>query len=125
MSDKTVISFFIVVVILIAGWLFFFKAGDDYIKEETVKGTISKVDLSQTRVDGPILVTVQTKKGLRTLEIRTESLENCPSFRNIADAFWLNVGENVEAKGQVKNEGLIEPCVSENHYFRIIADSRR
>jgi hypothetical protein len=119
--DKTIISVFIVVVILVLGWYFLFNNNSgNSVKEETIEGTILKVDMTQTKTDGPAIVTVQTTTGdERMVEVRTEGLLICPSYRDIYDAFWLNVGEKIQARGEVNSEGVIVPCASPTHYFKV------
>jgi hypothetical protein len=126
MSDKTIISVFVVILVLAAGWYFLLGGGANILNDETVEGTIAEVDLSQTRFDGPAVVTILTSEGSeRVVEVRTEGLSACPAFQDIADAFWLNPGEMVETRGEVNSEGVLIPCASKNHYFRVLSEPRR
>jgi len=122
--DKTIITAFIVVVVLVLGWyLFFNNARSSFSEEETLEGTITNVDLSQTKFDGPALITIDTSSGNeRLVEVKTSGLAVCPAFRNIADAFWFNVGDVIETRGEINTEGVLVPCANEEHYFRVIVE---
>ncbi len=91
-------------------------------EQSTASGTVSSVDLEHIAVDGPAVIEVKTTAGT-TVKVIVPSfgLGMCEAKEHIADVFALKVGDSVEVRGSVTEEGAIMPCESSEHYLRVVA----
>ena len=91
-------------------------------EDRVVSGTVISVDTEGAMVDGPVLVTVLNEaEGIIVIAVPSMGLPTCAARDSMADAFALAAGDFVEVRGSVGEEGMIIPCMSTEHYLRVIA----
>lgn len=83
----------------------------------TGEGKVVAIDLEGIALDGPGLITIDTKAGERLIAIPSMGLPLCAGYENIADAFSVSLGDSVRVSGSVDEEGRVVPCESDGHYF--------
>ncbi len=91
-------------------------------EDRAASGTVVSVNTEQAMVDGPVLVTILSEtEGVAVIAIPSMGLPTCAARANMADAFALMAGDYVEVRGSIGEEGMIIPCMSTEHYLRVIA----
>lgn len=91
-------------------------------EDRVASGTVVSVNTEQAMADGPVLVTILSEtEGVAVIAIPSMGLPTCAARANMADAFALMAGDYVEVRGSIGEEGMIIPCMSTEHYLRVIA----
>jgi hypothetical protein len=86
----------------------------------TTKGSVILVDTKQSEVDGPLLISVRDANGkVSIVAVPARGLGLCAAKDNIADAFSVKAGDNVEVSGTADTKGRIVPCNLAEDYFRM------
>ena len=98
-------------------------SGEQAASEDRVaSGTVVSVDAEQAMVDGPVLVTILNEtEGIAVIAVPSMGLPTCAARDNMADAFALMAGDYIEVRGSIGEEGMIIPCMSTEHYLRVVA----
>lgn len=90
----------------------------------TVTGTVSEVDASQVSVDGPYVIAVETNNGaVRTVEVPSMGMQICAASDTIDSAPDIEVGQKVSVRGERKQNGVIVPCESADHYVQVAGEN--
>ena len=115
--------------------------GNPNMNQETValSGVVTKVDNSGVMVDGPFLITIRTSTTTATTSTTTTSTATstasantetvvavpsmgimlCAAYENIRNVADITVGQDVEVRGFLNEEGQIIPCEASDHYLRV------
>jgi hypothetical protein len=84
-------------------------------------GKVITVDMTQVAVDGPAVVTLRTSAGNDVkINVPSFGILLCKAHASILGASTLKVGDAVEVRGTVGEDGTIVPCQSEDHYLRVM-----
>lgn len=87
----------------------------------TFTGEVIAIDMSQTSIDGPVILTLEASDGtLTNVAIPTEGFENCPAAPNIANVYALADGDIVEVRGERSTSGSIAPCANTDDYLKVV-----
>lgn len=90
-----------------------------------VAGPITAIDASGVAADGPYLVTIMTADNeLVTIALPSMGILLCPAKNSITSVNDVSVGQTIEAKGSLNEEGQIVPCEKLDHYFRVAVDQK-
>src|SRR5688572_1414454 len=90
-------------------------------EDRTYAGIVTSIDLEHIAVDGPAAIVIRTAAGAEEkILVPSFGLGLCKAKASIADVYELKVGDTVEARGSVGEDGAIIPCQSEAHYLRVI-----
>jgi len=95
----------------------------DSVMGETVSksGKVLSVNLDAAAADGPYIITLESDGGeVSTIALPSMGLPLCAAYqnKNIGDVYLIKVGEMIEVRGTVSEDGSIVPCESADHYFR-------
>jgi heat shock protein HslJ len=95
----------------------------NYVMGETVSksGKVLSVNLDQAAFDGPYIFILESDGGeVSTIAVPSMGLPLCAAYqnKNIGDVYLIKVGEMIEVRGVVSEDGSIVPCESTDHYFR-------
>ncbi len=94
----------------------------DFVVGETVSksGKVLSVDTTQIAFDGPYLLTLESEGGeLSTIALPSMRLPMCEAYKakKIGDINLIKVGEMIDVRGEVSEDGSIVPCSSSEHYL--------
>jgi hypothetical protein len=90
-----------------------------------VAGPITAIDTSGVATDGPYLVTIMTVDNeLVTIALPSMGILLCPAKNSITSVTDVSVGQTIEAKGSLNEQGQIVPCEKIDHYFRVAVDQK-
>jgi len=93
------------------------------VDERVVRGTVLSINSEGIVVDKPHAITItETDGSTEIIYIPSMGLLVCAARGEIASTDTLEVGNVVEARGEVGVEGAITPCMSADHYFRILSE---
>ena len=95
----------------------------DFVVGETVSksGEVLAIDREQVLLDGPFLITLESSNGeVSTIAVPSMGILLCPAHeaKNIGDVSLINVGDMLDVRGEISEDGSIVPCSSPDHYLR-------
>jgi heat shock protein HslJ len=125
-----------IIIILIGGFFalnsyIYNEKQANFVVGETVSksGQVLAVDLEQAALDGPIIITIESSNGeVSTIAVPSMGISLCPARENnnIGDAYLIKVGDMIDVRGEIGEDGSIVPCSSPDHYLRpqpiVVAD---
>jgi hypothetical protein len=93
---------------------------DVAVESRTTSGAVTEVSLDGMAADGPGIIKIRTAAGAEdVINVPSFGLALCAAKDNIADVYSIEVGDEVEVRGAVIEEGVIVPCTSADHYLRV------
>lgn len=111
----------ILLLLLIDG--FVYKKGKvvtDVGEEVSISGEVTSINSDQIAFDGPYIFNLESETGeLTTVAIPSMGLQMCEAYKakKIGDVSLIKVGDEVEVRGVVSEDGSVVPCSSSEHYF--------
>lgn len=94
-------------------------------EDRALAGPIMEIDSRGIAADGPYLITILTSSNEEaTIAIPSMGLPLCAAQGTIADPVSISVGETIEVRGTVEEDGTIVPCESPDHYFRLATEQK-
>ncbi|HEX5774728.1 MAG TPA: hypothetical protein VFY28_02065 [Candidatus Paceibacterota bacterium] len=98
---------------------------NDMGNDRALAGPILEINADQIAADGPYEVTIMTSAGEEAvIAIPSMGLPLCAARENIADLATVSVGETIEVRGALMEDGTIVPCDSPEHYFRTAKEQK-
>ncbi len=116
----------VIIVVLVGGfWVYKNKRGGAITltpgETAEVSGVAVVVNADQIAFDGPYLISLKTEGG-ETVNVAVPSmgLPLCAAYQagNITGVNLVKIGDQVEVKGKVAQDGAIVPCDAADHYLR-------
>jgi len=96
---------------------------NEQMEDRTVRGTVLSINSEGIVVDKPYVITItETDGSTAVIHIPSMGLPVCVARGEIASTDTIEAGDVVEARGKVGVEGAITPCISADHYFRILSE---
>ena len=83
-----------------------------------VRGEVVSVDTAPLAYDGDAVVVVRTDSGERT--VRVPARINLCEATDFPALDTLRPGDRVEARGEVNAKGDVTPCMSADHFLRVV-----
>ena len=124
-------TFIILIVVVLVGITGFYALNSyiynekqaDFIVGDTaeISGKIIALDFEQITFDGPYVLTVESEDG-KAVNVRVPSmgLAFCNAYKNknIGEVSLFKVGDEVEVRGTINEDGSVVPCDESDHYLR-------